>query len=205
MADLDSALERMSLDLLLIRFKGDAKAAIRFGAMREGAGSDASWTHEVAIVEHMPNDRMSIRGTFAGHYVDVYELDHFSARGAAEGALTGALVGGIFGPFFGAAPGLVLGLTIGAVAKKPTEVEPAPEPLTDELREAVPGGYSAIVLLAAPAHVDAMLSVLGESDGEVLRRSLTVEQASALLQSVSEFALASSGPSEQGDDVGPAA
>lgn len=188
----------MSLDLALIVFKGQPTAASVFGTVRDHVGSDTPWTSEVAIVEHLGNDRMSVRGTFASRYVDVEETDHFSAPGAGEGALTGALLGAIFGPS-GFAAGLVLGGITGAEVGEPTEQEPEPELLIDELRKAVPSHHSAIALLAEPAHVDAMLSALGES-GQVtaLRHTLTAEQASALVASVAADPPASRGPTKKG-------
>jgi uncharacterized membrane protein len=191
----------MSLDLALIGFKGESTAASMFGILRDRVGSDAPWTSEVAIVEHLGHDRMSVRGTFAGRYVDVEETDHVSEPGAAEGALTGAVVGTIFGPP-GLAAGLVLGGIAGAESAKPTEVEPEPELLVDDLRAAVPSGHSAIALLADPTHVDALLSALDESDQSVVvRRSLTAEQASSLIASVAADPPASRGPTVKGDST----
>jgi uncharacterized membrane protein len=195
----------MSLDLALIRFPGETKAASLFATMRASEGSHpAPWTHEVALVEHHRNGRLSIRGTFVTHYVDVDEADHVSESGALEGALTGALVGAIFGPP-GFAAGLVLGGTVGAEAGRPTEVEAAPKPLVDALRSSVPNGASAIVLLAAALHVDAMLSALGDADGALFRRTLTAEQASALMAMVNRVPMESAGPFEVGQDAAPAA
>jgi uncharacterized membrane protein len=186
----------MNLDLALIGFEGEPTASSVFGTMRDRVGIDAPWTQEVAVVEHARNGRMSIRGTFDGHYVDVEESDHVSQSGAAKGALTGALIGAVLGPP-GWAAGFALGGVIGGDVGRPTETEPAPEGLVEELRDAVPRRHSAIALLAAPEHVDAMLAALGDDEhASVLRRTLTVGQAAAVLASVSSAPQASSGPSE---------
>jgi uncharacterized membrane protein len=188
----------MSLDLALIGFVGEPTASSVFGTMRDRVGTEAPWTQEVAVVEHGRNDRMSIRGTFDGHYVDVEEGDHVSQAGAAKGALTGALIGSVLGPP-GWAAGFALGGIIGGDVGPPTETEWAPEGLVEELRSAVPRGHSAIALLAAPEHVDAMLAALPERKHDpVLRRTLTVAQAAAVLAAVSAAPPASSGPSEGG-------
>ena len=34
------------------------------------ASDDAPWVHEIAFVEHHRHDRIVVRGTFAGRYVD---------------------------------------------------------------------------------------------------------------------------------------
>ena len=188
----------MGLDLALIGFGGETMASSVFGTMRDRVGSDAAWPHEAAVVEHRSNGRMSIRGTFDGHYVDVDESDHLSQAGAARGALTGALIGAVLGPP-GWAAGFALGGTIGSQIARPTETETEPEGLVEELRDAVPRGHSAIALLAAPEHVDAMLAALHEKHESVLRRTLTVGEAAAILASVSTAPHASSGPSRAGE------
>ena len=188
----------MGLDLALIGFAGETMASSVFGTMRDRVGADAPWTHEAAVVEHRSNGRMSIRGTFDGHYVDVDESDHLSQAGAARGALTGALIGAVLGPP-GWAAGFALGGTIGSQIARPTETETEPEGLVEELRDAVPRGHSAIALLAAPEHVDAMLAALHEKHESVLRRTLTVGEAAAILASVSSAPHASSGPSRAGE------
>jgi uncharacterized membrane protein len=187
----------MTLELAVVRFRGEPAASAAFGTMRDRVGTEAPWTGEVAIVERPHTDRMSIRGTFAGHYVDVEESDHISQPGAAKGAITGALVGAVLGPP-GLAVGFALGGVVGGSAGRPTDTEAEPDGLVQELRDAVPRGDSAIVLLAAPEHVDAMLAVLPEKHESVLRRTLTVAQATAIIASVSSDPAASTGPSEAG-------
>ena len=154
----------MALDLALVRFHGQTAAESAFGALRQRAGSDAPWVNETCMVEHHPNGRMALRGTFAGHYLSVDEDDHLSQPGAAVGALTGGLIGTVFlgGPV-GLAPGLVLGAAIGAERGKADEVEPEPDALVSELRAAVPKGSSAIVLLAEASHDGAELEALVRS------------------------------------------
>lgn len=188
----------MNLDLALVTFAGEPTASAVYGTMRDRVGSDAPWTQEVAIVEHAHNNRMSIRGTFDGHYVDVEEGDHASQSGAARGALTGVLIGAALGPP-GWAVGFALGGIIGGDVGRSTETEPEPEGLVDELRAAVPKGHSAIALLAAPGDVDAMLAALDDPRGSVLRRTLTVEQVAATVAALGSTPLASPGPSAAGD------
>jgi uncharacterized membrane protein len=185
----------MRLDVAVVSFPAQHGAISAFAA----SPKDAAWKQEVAFVERHHNGRVAVRGTFAGHYVDVDESDHTSEPGTVEGALTGALVGAIFGLGLpGAAFGFVIGGAVGAVVGKPTEVEAEPETLVDELRAAVPKGGSAVVLLAAPEHVDALLAELAGSDGEVTRRSLSDEQTAALESELKPAPIASSGPSQRG-------
>ena len=79
----------MSLELAIVRYPGQTPAESAFGTLRERAGDGASWTHEVALVEHHRRDRLVIHGTIGGHFVDVNEMDHLSQPGAAKGAAAG--------------------------------------------------------------------------------------------------------------------
>jgi uncharacterized membrane protein len=189
----------MRLDVVIVSFPTQRGAVSAFSASPD----DAPWRQEVAFVERHHNGRVAVRGTFAGHYVDIDESDHTSEPGAFEGALTGAFVGAVFGlgpP--GAAFGFVFGGTVGAVAGRPTEIETEPQMLVDELRGAVPEGGSAVVLLAAPEHVDALLDDLAGAAGEVTRRALSDGQTAAIESELKAAPIASSGPSQRGDAAG---
>jgi uncharacterized membrane protein len=188
----------MRLDVAVVSFPTQHGAVSAFS----GSPDDAPWKQEAAFVERHHNGRVAVRGTFAGRYVDIDESDHTSEPGTLEGALTGTLVGAIFGLGLpGAAFGLVVGGALGAVAGKPTEVEAEPQTLVDELRVAVPKGGSAVVLLAAPQHVDGLLAALAGTEGEVTRRALSAEQAAALEKELEAAPMASPGPSRAGEDA----
>ena len=53
------------LDLAVIVFK-HAEGADHAYADVLGEHGDASWVHEIALVEHHRHDRLVVRGTFAG-------------------------------------------------------------------------------------------------------------------------------------------
>jgi uncharacterized membrane protein len=167
----------MSLDLALLVFRHLEGAEQAYAAMLETAGPQP-WIHEVSFVEHHRHDRIVVRGTFAGRYVDVDERGDVIGKRTAEGALTGALVGLVFGP-----PGIASGFVIGGTAGGLSESEHAPHlhnAFLDEVRPDVPVKSSALVLLAAPEHVDAMIATLEGSGGRLVRRHLTPDAALAL-------------------------
>src|SRR3954463_5491297 len=110
----------MSLDLALLVFDRVEGAERAYAAMLEAAGKPP-WVHEVSFVEHHRHDRIIVRGTFAGRYVDVDERGDVIGKRTGEGALTGALAGILFGP-----AGLAVGLVAGAGAGGLSESERAP-------------------------------------------------------------------------------
>jgi uncharacterized membrane protein len=187
----------MSLELAIVRYRGQTTAESSFGALRERAGAGASWPQEVALVEHHRRGRLVIHGTIAGHFVDVNEMDHLSQPGAAKGAAAGMLLGTLLGGPAGLAPGVVIGAAVGGSVGHPDEVEPEPENLAAELRDAVPVGHSAIVLLAAPDHVDEMLALIGDG-ADLIRRALSDDERREVELDVASSPLAHGGPQAAG-------
>jgi uncharacterized membrane protein len=167
----------VSLDLALVVFDHTERAERAYADVVR-ASPDAPWIHEIALVEHHRHDRIIVRGTFAGRYVDIDDEGDYIGKRTAEGALTGAVAGVLFGPL-GIATGLVAGGTVGGLV----EAESAPvlhDTFADEVRADVPEKSSAVLLLASPEHVDAMAAAFEGHGGTLVRRSLTPEAARAL-------------------------
>ena len=100
-----------ALDLVVVTFPHTEGADHAYADALDQVGQ-APWTREITLVEHHGRDRIVVRGTFAGRYVDIDDEGDMIGRRTAEGALTGAAVGALFGPA-GFAAGLVAGGTIG--------------------------------------------------------------------------------------------
>ena len=191
----------MGLDLALLSFHGVNSAAEAFAAARDRSRPAAAWTSEVGFVEHHESGHLVLRGTFAGHYVDVDEALHVSERGAAEGVGLGAVIGTIVGGPVGFAVGTVAGATVGSQVGKPSETDAEPEPFADRLRAFVPRSGSAIVLIANADDVDGMITAVGETSGQLIRRALSSDEAGALQASLSASPAASRGPSPEGEEA----
>ena len=143
---------------------------------------DIDWTQDVAFVEHHSHDRLVIRGSFAGHYVDADDYEGFIGPRVAEGALTAGAAGLLFGP-----PGVAVGLVAGGIAGGVSTEHSGPRlrsALFDKLRSEVPEGSSAVVQLASPDHVDAMVEALEAGGGRLVRHVLEPETARALADAV---------------------
>jgi uncharacterized membrane protein len=178
----------VGLDLAVARFDGEGTAVQRYAAAKEDADGEARWAREIGFVEHHSHGHLLLRGTFAGHYVDVDESDHVSQKGAGEGAVAGGLIGVLLGPP-GIAVGLLVGGLVGSQAGTASDSEAEPQLLAEKLRDAVPRGSSAIVLIASSAEVNEMLAALGDDAQSVTRRTLTADEAAEL-----ELALSAAPP-----------
>lgn len=190
----------MELDFALLSLHGVNSAAEAFAAARDRSGG-APWASEVGFVEHHENGHLVLRGTFAGHYVDVDEALHVSGRGTEEGGAIGAVLGTLLGGPLGLAVGGVAGATFGSQLGKPSETDPEPEPFAERLRAAVPRSGSAIVLIADVHDVDEMIAAVGETSGHVIRKALTPEDVAAVQASLSASPAASPGPSPEGEEA----
>jgi uncharacterized membrane protein len=89
----------------------------------------------------------------------------------------------------GIAVGLLVGGLVGSQAGPASDSEAEPQLLAEQLRDAVPRGSSAIVLIASSADVNEMLAALGEAAQSVTRRTLTAEESAQL-----ELALSAAPP-----------
>lgn len=177
------AMDLGDLDLALMVF-AHTEGAERAYSSSPGVIAGIAWAQEVAFVEHHRHDRIVVRGEFAGRYVDADDDQKFIGRKTAEGALTGGVAGLVFGP-----AGLAAGMVGGGVAGSVAEERSGPQlrsAFFDEVRADVPEGSSAVVLLAAPEHVDAMVAALEGHGGQLVRHSLTAEAASALEAAVAD-------------------
>jgi uncharacterized membrane protein len=191
----------MGLDFALVSFEGINSAAEAFAVARGRSGATARWASEVGFVEHHDNDHLVLRGTFAGHYVDVDEALHVSGRGTEEGVLVGAVIGTLVAGPLGLAVGSVTAGIVGSQVGKPSEKDVEPEPLAGRLRAAVPKSGSAIVSIADAADVNEMVAAIGETGGQVIRRALTPQEAAEVQASLSASPAASLGPSTEGEEA----
>jgi uncharacterized membrane protein len=173
--------EPTDMDFALMVFEHTGGAERAYGhAMTTESGEP--WAQEIAFIEHHRRDRIVVRGTFAGHYVDADDEGEFIGPKTAEGAVAGAAAGLLFGPA-GLAVGIVGGGMAGGVAGEHSGPR-LRSALFDELRNEVPRGSSAVILMAAPEDVDAMVSALEEYDGRLARHHLASEELQALRSAV---------------------
>jgi uncharacterized membrane protein len=175
--------EPVGLDLALMVFEHTEAAEQAYSrAPREVGG--VAWSREVAFVEHHGPERIVVRGTFAGHFVDADDYKDFVGRRVTEGALAGGAVGLLLGP-----PGLAAGFVTGGIVEGLASEHAGPQlrgELFDEVRKEVPEKSSAVILLAPAEHVDAMVAALEPLGGRLVRHHLTPEATQALQAAVAD-------------------
>ena len=147
----------------------------------------APWLRKVAFIEVHHRGRIVVRGTIAGHYVDIDDEGDLIGRDTAVGAIIGVVVGLALGPP-GWAAGLVAGGAVGGL-REANHIPTLRGPAFDEIRKDVPENSSAILLVADPGDADAMVSAFAATAGRLTRYQLSPEAYAEL-----EAVVASSPP-----------
>jgi uncharacterized membrane protein len=159
------------------------EGAERAYADARGRANDAPWLSEVVFVECHRHDRIVVRGTFAGHYLDVDDVADAIGHDTAVGAVAGAVVGLAFGPP-GFAAGLVAGGITGGVHESAAHTPQETGALFDEIRRDIPEGSSGIVALVSAADSAALIEALHERAVRLTHHRLSDTEAAALRAAV---------------------
>jgi uncharacterized membrane protein len=169
------------LDFALMEFEHTEGAEQAYSRAPRSVDGVA-WADHVAFVEHHRRNRIVVRGTFAGRYVDADDELEFVGKKTAEGAIAGGAIGLFAGPL-GLAVGLVGGGLVGGVAQERSSPH-LRSAFFDELRREVAEGSSAVIMMAPPDHVDVMASALDGHGGRLVRHHLSAEEAKVLADAV---------------------
>ena len=159
------------------------EGAERAYADARGRENDARWLREVVFVECHRRGRIVVRGTFAGHYLDVDDVADAIGHDTAVGAVAGALVGLAFGPP-GFAVGLVAGGIAGGVHESAVHTPGETGALFDEIRHHIPEGSSGIVALVSADDSAALIEALHERAARLTHHRLSDAEAAALRAAV---------------------
>ena len=162
------------------RFSGIEGAERAFADARDWDPA-ADWIDDAALVEVHRDGRIVVRGSVAGHYVDLDGEGDVIGPDTGRGAVVGAALGILFGPS-AFAVGLVGGATAGG-AVEASRVAKAKGPVFDAIREHVPQGSSAVVAVSTAERVRAMSEALGGA-AETFEDHLLCPAAEAELRSV---------------------
>ena len=150
------------------RFSGVDGAERAFAEARDRDPA-AAWIGDAAFVEVHRDGRIVVRGSVAGHYVDLDGLGDAIGRDTGIGAVVGAAVGFLLGPP-AFAVGVVGGASVGGVVE--TSHIPKPDgPAFDAIREQVPRGASALVVVSDAARAEAMTEAVAAEAVEHYRLS----------------------------------
>lgn len=161
----------MSVEMAAVVFDGTHSAERELSALR--TSRDDPWLTEIAVLERHAGGRFSMKATSP----DYGDEEHVGA-GIAIGGGTGLLLGMIAGPL-----GLLFWGTMGAVtggALGASEGAGAFDPVVEQVKDALPHGSSALILVADDATAEEFVSAVGARAAQVLRQDLTDEQVDKL-------------------------
>lgn len=162
----------MPVEMVAVAFDGTHTAEKELSALRTSQADP--WLDEVAVLEHHKGGRYSMKATSP----DYGDEDHVGA-GIAIGGGTGLLLGLIAGPL-----GLVFWGTMGAMTGGAAGAHEAGafDPIVDEVKEALPRGTSALILVAENPTAEKLVSAIGPRGRQTIRQDMTDEQVEQLKQ-----------------------
>lgn len=124
------------------------------------------------MLEHHKGGRYSMKATSP----DYGDQEHVGA-GLAIGGGTGLLLGMIAGPL-----GLIFWGTMGALTggAAGSRAPGAFDPIVDEVKEALPHGSSALILVAETPTAEQLVAAVGSDGRQTIRHPMTDEQVEQL-------------------------
>jgi uncharacterized membrane protein len=170
-------------ELVLLTFD-HVEGAERAYANARGRANDVPWLREVAFVECHRHGRIVVRGTFAGHYLDVDDVADAIGHDTAVGAVAGAVLGLVSGP-----PGIAVGLVAGGIAggvRESIHTTEERSALFDEIRRDVPEGSSGLVALVGAGDIEALIDVLHHRAVRITRHRLSAADSAELSAAVAQ-------------------
>jgi uncharacterized membrane protein len=162
----------MPFEMAVLTLDGTHAAEHELSVLR--ASRDDVWLNEVAVLQHHAGGRYSMKAT-SPNYGDKDRV----AAAATIGGLTGLCLGAIAGPL-----GLIFWSSLGALtggALGDSRRPGAFGPLVDQVKDALPRGSSALILVAEPSTAEVLISVVGPG-ARVSRQRLTDEQVEHLIE-----------------------
>jgi uncharacterized membrane protein len=158
--------------MVAVAFDGTHTAEKELSELRTSRAD--SWLEDVAVLERHMGGRYSMKATSPE-----YGKEGHAGAGIALGGGTGLLLGMIAGPLglvFWGTMGALTGGAAGAAAHEAGVFDP----IVDEVKDALPHGSSALILMAEEPTAEKLSSAVGSHGRRTIRQELTDEQIEEL-------------------------
>jgi uncharacterized membrane protein len=169
------AAKELDMELCILKFSGTHDADRTFQEILGAEADRHPWLHEVGVVRRPLIGRISISATYEDDPTEVKQGEVASDVENA-GAMTGYLIGSLVGPLhaeMAALEGSIRARGLGdALEDKLLHV--------DDIKQVLPRGSSALVLVASPEINDQLVEMLAPWSPEVIRRDVAEEVARRL-------------------------
>jgi uncharacterized membrane protein len=167
--------KELYMELCILKFSGTHDADRAVQDVLEAQADGQPWLHEVGVVRRPLIGKISISATYEDDSTDVKQGEIASDVEDA-GAMTGYLIGSLVGPLhaeMAALEGSMQARGLGeALEDKLLHV--------DDIKQVLPRGSSALVLVASPEINDQLVETFKEWSPEVIRRDVAEEVAQRL-------------------------
>lgn len=163
------------MEICILKFSGTHDADHALQEVLDAQADRQPWLHEVGVVRRPLIGRISISATYEDDSTEVKQGD-LAGDVEAAGAMTGYLIGSLVGPLhaeMAALEGSMQARGLGdALEDKLLHV--------DDIKQVLPRGSSALVLVASPEVNDQFFEMFKERSPQVIRRDVAEEVARRL-------------------------
>jgi uncharacterized membrane protein len=158
------------MEIGILKFEGTHEAEDALKEVFDAEADRRPWLHEVGVVSRPLLGRLTIRASYPESR-EAYREGDIARRAGGYGAYTGYLLGALAGPlrqaFFSVAASEAAEERVSEVEKKLFHI--------DQLKELLPRGSSAVILIAEPPIVDEMVEAFASYAPTVIRRDVAEE------------------------------
>jgi uncharacterized membrane protein len=165
-----SKTKELNMEICILKFGGAHDADGALSEVINAQGDRHRWLYDVGVVRRPLIGKISISATFDDQPTELKQGE-LASRAADAGGLTGYLVGSLVGPLH-ADMAAMEGSARAASAAKGLQDRLMH---VDDIKEMLPRGFSALVLIATPEVNDQMVEMFDDWKPEVIRRDVAEE------------------------------
>jgi uncharacterized membrane protein len=163
------------MEICILKFNDTHDADRALDEVLDAEGNRQPWLHEVGVVKRPLLGRISIRATFGDDEKPKKEVKQGDlasrARATDVGAMTGYMIGSLVGPLHADMAALE-GANRASYAAQAIEDKLM---FVDEIKQMLPRGSSALVLVASEDTNDEFVELFSEYNPELIRRDVAEE------------------------------
>jgi hypothetical protein len=159
------------MEVGILKFDGTHTAEDALNEVSDAEADRRPWLHEIGVVSRPIVGRLTIRASYPESKDAVYREGDMAKKVGAYGAYTGYLLGALAGPFRQAF------YSLAAEEAAEERVSEAESKLfhIDQLKELLPRGSSALVLIGEPPLIDELVQAFSSYGPKVIRRDVAEE------------------------------
>jgi uncharacterized membrane protein len=167
----DETTKEANMEICILKFSGTHDAEMALNEVVDAQADRKPWLHQIGVVRRPLIGKISISATYDDDQTVEVKQGDFASTAMDAGAMTGYFIGSLVGPLHADMAALEGSLraeaAAGALEDKLMRV--------DDIKQVLPRGSSALVLIATPEINDQMVEMFAPYAPQVVRRDVAEE------------------------------